>query len=149
MFYLDYNCKSSTEYDEELATTVEPTPGLIMTTTMAPGATPQCYHEGKVYEDGDLIYSTQPCQHCYCFRGDIACAVQDCGTPMKTHGKNCTALPPPEGECCPTTYQCGKKQLPLLHCLNAANIPTFAKLVLYKHSLLHRRRWTWWTRYIT
>lgn len=99
------------EYDEEQATTVEPTPGLIMTTTMAPGATTsQCYHEGKVYEGGDLIYSTQPCQHCYCFHGDIACAVQDCGTPMKTHGKNCTALPPPEGECCPTTYECGKRR---------------------------------------
>ncbi|XP_043486522.1 titin isoform X1 [Polistes fuscatus] len=95
-----YDC----EYDEGLETTVGP--GLIMTTTIAPGAAPQCYYEGKVYEDGELIYSTQPCQHCYCFRGDIACAVQDCGTPMKTHGKNCTALPPPEGECCPTTYQC-------------------------------------------
>ncbi|XP_035731328.1 titin homolog [Vespa mandarinia] len=97
-----YNC----EYDEELETTVGPISGLIMTTTIAPGATPQCYYEGKFYEDGELIYSTQPCQHCYCFRGDIACAVQDCGTPMKTHGENCTALPPPEGECCPTTYHC-------------------------------------------
>ncbi|XP_014604103.1 PREDICTED: titin [Polistes canadensis] len=95
-----YDC----EYDEGLETTVGP--GLIMTTTIAPGAVPQCYYEGKIYEDGELIYSTQPCQHCYCFRGDIACAVQNCGTPMKTHGKNCTALPPPEGECCPTTYQC-------------------------------------------
>lgn len=103
-----FNRSIPTEYDEDLATTVEPTPGLIMTTTMAPGVTPQCFHEGKVYEDGDLIYSTQPCQHCYCFRGDIACAVQNCGTPMKTHGKNCTALPPPEGKCCPETYQCGK-----------------------------------------
>lgn len=97
-----------TEYDEELSTTVGPTPGLIMTTTLPPGVLPQCYYEDKVYEDGDLIYSTQPCQHCYCFRGEIACAVQNCGTPMQEHGKNCTALPPPEGECCPTTYQCGK-----------------------------------------
>ncbi|KAF7412022.1 hypothetical protein HZH66_000918 [Vespula vulgaris] len=97
-----YNC----EYDEELETTVGPISGLIITTTIAPGTAPHCYYEGKFYEDGELIYSTQPCQHCYCFRGDIACAVQDCGTPMKTHGENCTALPPPEGECCPTTYQC-------------------------------------------
>lgn len=99
---IKYNC----EYDEEPSTTVGPTPGLIMTTTLPPGVLPQCYYEDKVYEDGDLIYSTQPCQHCYCFRGEIACAVQNCGTPMQAHGKNCTALPPPEGECCPTTYQC-------------------------------------------
>ena len=100
------------DYDEITETTTGPTPGLIMTTTMAPGINgPQCFHKDKLYEDGDLIYSTQPCEHCYCFRGDIACAVQDCGTPMKTHGKNCTALPPPEGECCPTTYQCGKNSI--------------------------------------
>ncbi|XP_018317603.1 titin isoform X2 [Mycetomoellerius zeteki] len=99
---IKYNC----EYDEESSTTVGPTPGLIMTTTLPPGMLPQCYYEGKVYEDGDLIYSTQPCQHCYCFRGEIACAVQNCGTPMQEHGKNCTALPPPEGECCPTIYEC-------------------------------------------
>ncbi|XP_018365296.1 PREDICTED: titin isoform X2 [Trachymyrmex cornetzi] len=99
---IKYNC----EYDEESSTTVGPTPGLIMTTTLPPGILPQCYYEGKVYEDGDLIYSTQPCQHCYCFRGEIACAVQNCGTPMQEHGKNCTALPPPEGECCPTIYEC-------------------------------------------
>ncbi|XP_029678051.1 titin isoform X1 [Formica exsecta] len=98
---IKYNC----EYDEELSTTVGPTPGLI-TTTPPPGASSQCYHEDKVYEDGDLIYSNQPCEHCYCFRGEIACAVQNCGTPMQAHGKNCTALPPPEGECCPTTYEC-------------------------------------------
>ncbi|XP_070165409.1 titin homolog isoform X2 [Polyergus mexicanus] len=102
---IKYNC----EYDEELSTTVGPTPGLI-TTTPPPGASSQCYHEDKVYEDGDLIYSNQPCEHCYCFRGEIACAVQNCGTPMQEHGKNCTALPPPEGECCPTTYDCEDEQ---------------------------------------
>ncbi|XP_012534808.1 titin [Monomorium pharaonis] len=109
---IKYNC----EYDEEPSTTVGPTPGLIMTTTLPPGVLPQCYYEDKVYEDGDLIYSTQPCQHCYCFRGEIACAVQNCGTPMQEHGKNCTALPPPEGECCPTTYKCEEgitSELPL------------------------------------
>lgn len=88
----------------------------MLTTTLAPGSPPpQCRHEDKLYEDGELIYSKQPCQHCYCFRGDIACAVQDCGKPMETHGKNCTALPPPEGECCPTTYLCGKIFLKLVH----------------------------------
>lgn len=83
-----------------------------MTTTMAPRTTPpQCHHEGKMYEDGELIYTIQPCQHCYCFHGEIVCAVQDCGKPMESHGKNCTALPPLDGECCPTTYQCGEHSI--------------------------------------
>lgn len=99
-----YDC----DYEEplEIETT---TPGLIMTTTMIPtGISAKCYHNNNVYNDGDLIVSNEACRHCYCFRGDIACAVQDCGAPMETHGKNCTALPPPDGECCPTTYKCGK-----------------------------------------
>ncbi|XP_014203374.1 mucin-22 [Copidosoma floridanum] len=101
-----YNC----DYDEEYETTVGTTPGLIFTTstteTTPYTAPPQCHYEDKVYEDGELIYMIQPCQHCYCLHGKIVCAVQECGKPMESHDKNCTALPPPEGECCPTTYQC-------------------------------------------
>lgn len=96
-----------------------------MTTTIAPGGATECYYGGKTYEDGELIYSTKPCQHCYCFGGEIACAIQDCGTPMKTHGKNCTALPPPEGECCPTTYQCGEDEFLLIHFLESWHCRVF------------------------
>ncbi|KAL7293954.1 hypothetical protein TKK_0012534 [Trichogramma kaykai] len=92
-----YNC----EYED-----MDTTPGLIMTTTLAPREEPpQCDHEGKMYEDGELIYTIQPCQHCYCLHGKIACAVQECEKPMEFHGKNCTALPPLDSNCCPT-YHC-------------------------------------------
>lgn len=100
------------DYVEELETKVGTTSGLIITTTTeaAPHTTsPQCQYENKVYEDGELIYTIQPCNHCYCLHGKIVCAVQECGKPMESHGKNCTAQPPPEGECCPSIYQCGKK----------------------------------------
>ncbi|KAK0080845.1 hypothetical protein PV325_013233 [Microctonus aethiopoides] len=98
-----YDC----DYNEETKTTLGTTPGLIMTTTITPDVvSPRCFYKGKMFKDGDLLYSTEPCHHCYCFRGDIACAIQDCGKPMETHGKNCTASTPPEGECCPTTYEC-------------------------------------------
>ncbi|XP_046745119.1 mucin-17 [Diprion similis] len=105
-----YNC----DYDEEQTTTLSPTtPGLIMTTTVAPGqSTPMCYRDGNAYNDGELIDSGRACQHCYCFRGDIVCAVQDCKIPMKIHGKHCTPQPAPEGKCCPTTYQCDGESSP-------------------------------------
>ncbi|XP_046429457.1 mucin-17-like isoform X3 [Neodiprion fabricii] len=105
-----YNC----DYDEEQTTTLSPTtPGLIMTTTVAPGqSTPMCYRDGNTYNDGELIDSGRACQHCYCFRGDIVCAVQDCKIPMKIHGKHCTPQPAPEGKCCPTTYQCDGESSP-------------------------------------
>lgn len=49
--------------------------------------------------------SEKPCEHCYCMRGDIVCAVQDCGEPLR--GKDCSPETPPAGQCCPTSYQCG------------------------------------------
>ncbi|KAJ8680336.1 hypothetical protein QAD02_016123, partial [Eretmocerus hayati] len=98
-----YNC----EYDGEYEAVAGTTPGLIMTTTLAPHmVAPKCRYDDKMYEDGELIYTIQPCQHCYCFHGEIVCAVQECGKPMEAHSRNCTALPPLDGECCPTTYQC-------------------------------------------
>jgi hypothetical protein len=51
------------------------------------------------------MVSEKPCEHCYCMRGDIVCAVQDCGEPLR--GKDCTPETPPAGQCCPTSYQCG------------------------------------------
>lgn len=58
-----------------------------------------------MYNDGEKIETDKPCESCYCMRGDIVCAVRSCGTPLQ--GKDCEPLPPPEGECCPTTYKCG------------------------------------------
>lgn len=115
------NSSNFSDYNEETKTSPGTTPGLIMTTTITPDvASPRCFYKGKMFNDGDLLYSTEPCHHCYCFRGDIACAIQDCGKPMETHGKNCTASTPPEGECCPSTYECGEK-IDLFSCIECGN----------------------------
>ncbi|GLH11214.1 Uncharacterized protein GBIM_16041 [Gryllus bimaculatus] len=84
-------------------TTVRPTPGLILTTTPGPL---DCQHDNEVYADGAMLPNTNPCEFCYCMKGDIVCAVQECGTPLEREGKNCTALPPQPGSCCPQQYQC-------------------------------------------
>lgn len=93
----------STEYNE-LTTTERPsTGGLLLSSTASPM---QCRFGETLYNDGELIESEKPCESCYCMRGEIVCAVRTCGEPMA--GKDCEAMPPPEGECCPTVYQCGK-----------------------------------------
>lgn len=92
---------------EDLQTTTEPpSQGFIITTTAMPSQTTECLHNGIQYIDGELINTDQPCEHCYCMRGDIVCAVQDCGRPLEMHSKNCTARLPKEGECCPQIYEC-------------------------------------------
>lgn len=78
--------------------------GLVFSTTSAPF---DCRVGGDTYRDGESIamVADKPCQHCYCMRGDIVCAVQECGEPLR--GKDCTPEIPPHGQCCPTSYQCG------------------------------------------
>ncbi|CAK1552024.1 unnamed protein product [Leptosia nina] len=94
---------------DDMTTTVRPTPGfLLTTTTMMPvtQATQDCVHEDKIFADGALIKTEKACEHCYCMKGDIVCIVQECGAPMENEGKNCTSLPPKQGQCCPDTYIC-------------------------------------------
>nr|XP_021181394.2 titin [Helicoverpa armigera] len=100
---------------DDMSTTVRPTPGfLLTTTTMAPVTqmTQDCVHDDQVFADGALIKTEKACEHCYCMKGDIVCVVQECGAPMENEGKNCTSLPPREGQCCPDTYICDGDELP-------------------------------------
>ncbi|KAJ0180545.1 hypothetical protein K1T71_003949 [Dendrolimus kikuchii] len=95
---------------DDMTTTVRPTPGFILTTptTISPitQITQDCVHDDQIFADGALIKTEKACEHCYCMKGDIVCVVQECGTPMENEGKNCTSLPPREGQCCPDTYIC-------------------------------------------
>ncbi|XP_025423241.1 mucin-17 isoform X2 [Sipha flava] len=96
-----YDC----DYESEKSTTSTPqlSGGLVFSTTSAPF---DCKVNNEVYRDGESItmVTEKPCEHCYCMRGDIVCAVQDCGEPLR--GKDCTPETPPTGQCCPTSYQC-------------------------------------------
>lgn len=47
----------------------------------------------------------KPCETCYCMKGHIVCAVQECA-PTPLEKINCTAVPPEEGQCCPSMYEC-------------------------------------------
>ncbi|KAJ8722698.1 hypothetical protein PYW07_003878 [Mythimna separata] len=99
---------------DDMSTTVRPTPGfLLTTTTMSPVTqmTQDCVHDDRVFSDGALIKTEKACEHCYCMKGDIVCVVQECGAPMENEGKNCTSLPPREGQCCPDTYICEGDEL--------------------------------------
>ncbi|KFB38806.1 AGAP000893-PA-like protein [Anopheles sinensis] len=102
----DHDKDTTPMLDDEFTTTVRPTPGFILTTTVSPSVSTDCVHNGETYADGALIMTDKPCEHCYCMRGDIVCAVQECGTPLENEGKNCVALPPAAGQCCPDKYMC-------------------------------------------
>lgn len=91
---------------DHMTTTVGTTPGFQWTTTMAPTESQDCIHGDETFTDGALIKTDKACEHCYCMKGDIVCVVQECGTPMENEGKNCTSMPPREGQCCPDTYIC-------------------------------------------
>ncbi|CAB3372700.1 Hypothetical predicted protein [Cloeon dipterum] len=97
-----YEC----EYPDE-TTTLGSIAGFFFTTTTTISPSTMCKHNGEEYADGALIQvDDKPCEHCYCMRGEIVCAVQECGTPLEREGHNCTALPTQPGKCCPEMYQC-------------------------------------------
>ncbi|CAH2073909.1 unnamed protein product, partial [Iphiclides podalirius] len=99
---------------DDMTTTVRPTPGFLLTTTTLTPVTQvsqDCMHDDQIFADGALIKTEKACEHCYCMKGDIVCVVQECGTPMENEGKNCSSLPPRQGQCCPDTYICEGDEL--------------------------------------
>ena len=68
--------------------------------SIGPGA---CLFEGKVYVSAQQIPRTNPCDFCFCFRGDIICLQQSCPPPIP--GCREETIP---GFCCPR-YECPVK----------------------------------------
>ncbi|KFM56945.1 hypothetical protein X975_24875, partial [Stegodyphus mimosarum] len=83
-------------------------------TTAPPGVTLQELAEGcnlpdgTFVEDGEAVNSTNPCEHCYCMRNEVVCAIQECQAP----GDDCKPLPPKPDQCCPDRYECPVLQSP-------------------------------------
>jgi hypothetical protein len=69
------------------------TPASVMST----GA---CLFDGRVYMSAQQIPRDDPCDFCFCFRGDIICLQQSCPPPIP----GCYEEPIP-GFCCPR-YEC-------------------------------------------
>lgn len=110
---LDHELDEPLMLEDETTTTVRPTPGFMLTTTLSPATTSsECVHNGSVIADGALVDTGVACDHCYCMRGDIVCVVMECGTAMENEGKNCTAVPPAPGKCCPDNYICDGTLVP-------------------------------------
>lgn len=79
---------SSAEYDQ------------ISLDSLGPGA---CLFDGKVYVSAQQIPRDNPCDFCFCFRGDIICLQQTCPPPIP--GCREEVIP---GFCCPR-YECPVK----------------------------------------
>ncbi|KAF2362773.1 VWFC domain [Trinorchestia longiramus] len=87
-----------------------PFPGGLFpssSTTWRPNTTPDfvlgpgaCMFDGKVYVSAQQILRDDPCDFCFCFRGDIICLQQSCPPPVP----GCFEEPIP-GFCCPR-YEC-------------------------------------------
>ncbi|XP_068241038.1 serine-rich adhesin for platelets-like [Palaemon carinicauda] len=78
---------------------------LPATTTMIPGSI-GCMHKGEFYADGASIPTEDPCEHCYCMKSDLVCAIQECRSPLDEMSENCTPRTPAPGQCCPEAYDC-------------------------------------------
>lgn len=113
------------EYDEHeraITTTTIPDEALL-TTTYAPPHISGCMHNEEFYADGATIPTEDPCEHCYCMKTDIICAIQECTSLLTGKDENCKPRPPPPGQCCPEAYDCRKyKHLPKFTLVNTLQI---------------------------
>ncbi|XP_023017526.2 tenectin [Leptinotarsa decemlineata] len=126
----------------EIETTSRPlltstTTTTTTTTTIVPptSAPSDCIYQNQVYIDGALVKKDVPCEKCYCMRGDIICAVQECG-PTPLDKVNCTALPTKEGQCCPDTYDCEMLSEEDLTTLSYYDVPTTQPTIISSHSVI-------------
>ncbi|XP_066541573.1 kielin/chordin-like protein [Hoplias malabaricus] len=61
----------------------------------------RCEFQGEIYLDGvSFIDRQDPCKHCTCKEGNVACATAVCGV------IDCTSIEVVEGECCPRCRSC-------------------------------------------
>ncbi|KAL9900360.1 tenectin isoform 1-T2 [Glossina fuscipes fuscipes] len=104
---LDLEDNYSTTIVTTEQTTERPTPGFILTTTAMSATSTKCVQNHQFYVDGSRVPGENPCQNCYCMRGDIICAVQECKSSLlATNGKICMAAPANGSECCSNNYVC-------------------------------------------
>ncbi|OQV25149.1 hypothetical protein BV898_00839 [Hypsibius exemplaris] len=75
---------------------------LAVPPTQRPAFTSEgCAVNNKLYDEGEAIVSGKPCEHCYCMKGEMICAMQKCDTPMA----GCAPVIK-EGQCCPERFEC-------------------------------------------
>lgn len=70
--------------------------------TRAPIPDLGCRANGKFYLDGEAVPSKDPCEHCYCMKHEVVCAIQECKAPCE----GCVPIPSPTDKCCPERYEC-------------------------------------------
>uniref|UniRef100_A0A1A9ZDU0 VWFC domain-containing protein n=1 Tax=Glossina pallidipes TaxID=7398 RepID=A0A1A9ZDU0_GLOPL len=120
---LDLEDNYSTTFITTQQTTERPTPGFILTTTAMSATSTKCVQNDQFYIDGSRVPGENPCQNCYCMRGDIICAVQECKSSLlATNGKICMATPANESECCSNNYVC-EDDVTTYQNLNTSTLP--------------------------
>jgi len=107
------------------ASAFPPFPGFG-TTTWRPSTTPDfvigpgaCVFDGKVYVSAQQIVREDPCEFCFCFRGDIICLQQTCPPPVD----GCSEEPIP-GFCCPR-YACPSTKAVVNITTTTTPLPTY------------------------
>lgn len=95
-----------------MTTTMMPENETMVTTTMSTRIS-GCTHDSEFYADGASIPSDNPCEHCYCMKNDVVCAIQECRSPLDEDDEKCTPRKPLPGKCCPEAYDC---RMYLIYC---------------------------------
>ncbi|XP_037078354.1 spore wall protein 2-like [Pollicipes pollicipes] len=97
-------------------------PAYDCSNTVEPPVTLQCYLDGVIHDEGDVITHPDPCKYCLCLSGEVVCATQVCRRPDELEGMDCRPLAAKAGQCCPSEYSCDISVLESLN-LTASELP--------------------------
>lgn len=102
-----YDKKATDDAKSAAPTTKRP----MTLTSLMDGNSPGCQHEAKFYNDGEQVPSKDKCEHCYCMRDEIVCAIQECRPPCD----GCLPIWGDADTCCPEKYECCKYYSIFIH----------------------------------
>ncbi|RWS27871.1 mucin-5AC-like isoform X2, partial [Leptotrombidium deliense] len=113
-----YNCLAS-----EAATTVPPE----LRHPLVPSE--GCFANGRKFVDGEAVPSLDACEHCYCMKNEVVCAVQECKPPCE----GCVPIENEKDRCSATT-----RTVPVIN-KNDSFFNEYNDEKMYTHSLQSTR----------
>lgn len=99
----------ATDYANSVAHTTR-RPAIMSTLYGGAQSMSGCSHNGRMYDDGAPVKSKNKCEHCYCMRNEVVCAVQECSVPCE----GCVPVWGDEDTCCPEKYECCKLMIRMI-----------------------------------
>lgn len=100
-----------------------------------------CQHEGRLFPPGARVPSNEKCEHCYCLKDTVVCAIEECAAPCE----GCEPVYTNNKTCCPQRYECRKSYSLIQLYENEINVETKANKNIFCFRCHHHNYQATWS----